>query len=78
MGRRLATTVEISGSGTFGSHRPPEMENTNLSGRANCAPMADGRPKPIEPSPPELIHRRGSLKPINCEAPHLVLADVPW
>ena len=44
------------------------MANTSLSGRANCAPMAAGKPKPMEPRPPELIHRRGSLKRINCAA----------
>ena len=31
------------------------------AGRA-CAPIAAGRPKPMVPSPPELIQRRGSLK----------------
>src|ERR1700691_2442596 len=46
----------------------PTIEKTNLSGRANCAPMADGRPKPIDPKPPELIHKRGELKRINCAA----------
>ena len=46
----------------------PTSANTSLSGRANCAPMAAGRPKPMEPRPPELIHSRGSLKRINCAA----------
>ena len=46
----------------------PTMENTSLSGRANCAPMAAGRPKPMEPRPPELIHSRGELKRMNCAA----------
>ena len=29
---------------------------------ANQAPIAAGRPKPMVPSPPELIHWRGRLK----------------
>ena len=44
------------------------MAKTSLSGRANCAPMAAGRPKPMDPRPPELNHSRGSLKRINCAA----------
>ena len=36
--------------------------------REYCAPKADGTPKPIEPRPPELIHKRGWLKRINCAA----------
>ena len=46
----------------------PTIAKTSLSGRANCAPIAAGRPKPIEPSPPELIHSRGSLKRMSCAA----------
>ena len=30
--------------------------------------MAAGSPKPIEPSPPEVSHSRGSLKRMNCAA----------
>ena len=53
---------------TSGSRRRPRSRTPACPGRANCAPIADGSPKPIEPSPPELIHRRGSLNRMNCAA----------
>jgi len=40
----------------------PAMSITSSSGRATWAPMAAGRPKPIVPSPPEVIQRRGRSK----------------
>ena len=46
----------------------PTIAKTSLSGRANCAPIAAGSPKPIEPRPPEFNQRRGSLKAMNCAA----------
>ena len=37
----------------------PATQHTTRSGQPTAAPIAAGRPKPIVPSPPELIHRRG-------------------
>ena len=37
----------------------PEKHTTLLPGSANAMPIAVGRPKPIVPNPPELIHCRG-------------------
>ena len=39
---------------------------TVLSGCAACAPRAAGKPKPIAPSPPEVIHVRGIVNFQNC------------
>ena len=41
----------------------PVMHATVASGCAICTPIAAGRPKPMVPSPPELIQRSGSSKP---------------
>jgi hypothetical protein len=41
----------------------PARQTTDSSGLATLAPIADGSPKPIVPSPPELIQRRGLSKP---------------
>ena len=38
----------------------PVMHTTVARGWANCTPIAAGSPKPIVPSPPELIQRRGA------------------
>src|ERR1039457_3316134 len=67
MGRPCPIMVESSGMDIWNPPSPTSAK-TSLSGRANCAPIADGRPKPMAPSPPELIHRRGALKRINCAA----------
>ena len=40
----------------------PAMQTTVWSGQPIFAPIAAGRPKPIVPRPPELIHRRGLAK----------------
>ena len=40
----------------------PSMSTKGLSGLAYQAPIAAGRPKPMVPSPPELIHWRGREK----------------
>jgi hypothetical protein len=37
----------------------PETTRVVRSGLPTAAPMPAGRPKPIVPRPPELIHRRG-------------------
>ena len=67
MGRPLLAMVASSGMDIWKPPSPTRAK-TSLSGRANCAPMAAGRPKPMEPRPPELSHRRGSLKRMNCAA----------
>jgi hypothetical protein len=38
----------------------PSTSTTIFSGAATLAPMAEGRPKPIVPSPPDDTHDRGS------------------
>ena len=40
----------------------PAMQTTSWSGQPTAAPIAAGRPKPIVPSPPELIQWRGLAK----------------
>ena len=40
----------------------PATQQTTRSGQPSAAPIAAGSPKPIVPSPPELIQRRGSGK----------------
>src|SRR5256885_2260052 len=40
----------------------PARQTTVSSGFATWAPIAAGRPKPIVPRPPELIHRRGGAE----------------
>ena len=40
----------------------PAMHTTVSSGQPTLAPIAAGSPKPIVPSPPELIQRRGLEK----------------
>ena len=37
----------------------PSMSMTSLSGKAAWAPRAAGKPKPMVPSPPEVMNRRG-------------------
>ena len=46
----------------------PSTSMTILSGRANCAPMAAGRPNPMVPMLPEVSQRRGSRKSEYCAA----------
>ncbi len=46
----------------------PSMSMTVLRGCAACAPIADGRPKPIEPRPPLVTQCRGWLKWKYCAA----------
>ena len=46
----------------------PSMHHTSSSGMATLAPIEAGTPKPIAPSPPELIQVRGRWKRMNCEA----------
>ena len=48
----------------------PATHTTSSSGFATLAPIADGRPKPIVPRPPELIHLRG-LSKWKCCAVHI-------
>jgi hypothetical protein len=60
-GMRFAATV--ASSWMFIWKLPsPSISTNGLSGLANQAPMAAGRPKPMVPSPPELIHCRGREK----------------
>ena len=40
----------------------PVMQATGTSGLASTAPMANGKPTPIVPRPPELTQRRGLSK----------------
>ena len=40
----------------------PSTRTTILSGLATWAPMAEGRPKPIVPSEPEVIIERGWIR----------------
>ena len=44
------------------------MSTTGLFGKAAWAPIAAGRPKPIEPRPPLVIQCRGVLKWKYCAA----------
>ena len=46
----------------------PSMSITSLSRRANCAPIAAGRPKPIVPMLPDVSQSRGSRKSKYCAA----------
>ena len=67
----------VASSCTLSSSEPSPVTHTTVaSGRATCAPMAAGRPKPIVPSPPEVIQRRGCVEAQAVGRPHLVLADV--
>jgi len=60
-GIRLAT--HVASSWLFICTEPsPVMQTTVSSGHPTWAPIAAGRPKPIVPRPPELIHRRGLAK----------------
>src|SRR4051794_41773086 len=47
----------------------PARHATSRSGTATLAPIAEGRPKPIVPRPPELIQRRGGVEWEYCGAP---------
>src|SRR5437879_13790339 len=67
LGRACSATVPSSGIDIWNPPSPTTAK-TSLCGCANCAPMAEGSPKPIAPSPPELIHKRGWLKRISCAA----------
>jgi hypothetical protein len=40
----------------------PTTATTSWSGRASLAPTAEGRPKPIVPKPPLVIHWRSPSK----------------
>ena len=46
----------------------PSMSTTRVSGQAAWAPIAAGRPKPIEPRPPEVIQVRGLVNLVHCAA----------
>ena len=54
----------------------PTMAHTFLSGFANWAPMAAGKPKPMVPAPPLLIQWRFVARPAELGRPHLVLPHV--
>ena len=58
-----SSSTAVASSCTFIRNEPsPETHTTGESGRAACAPSAAGRPKPIVPSPPLVIQRRGGSK----------------
>ena len=46
----------------------PSIATTGRSGTPTLAPIAAGTAKPIVPSPPELIHWRGRVHGISCDA----------
>jgi len=50
------------------SEPSPAMPMTVFFGKAICAPMAAGKPKPIVPSPPEVRKVRGLSYLKNCAA----------
>ena len=47
-----------------------------VSGCANCAPIAAGKPKPIVPAPPLEQPVAVAARQAELRGPHLVLADV--
>ena len=51
------------------------MSITCLSGCAIFAPIAAGYPKPIAPSPADVMKVRGEREIVILARPHLVLAD---
>ena len=60
----MLSSTQVASSWMFMISEPsPARQTTSSSGQATLAPIADGRPKPIVPSPPELIHWRGRVKP---------------
>jgi hypothetical protein len=60
----ICSSTQVANSCTFMISEPsPARQTTSWSGQATFAPIADGRPKPIVPRPPELIHWRGRVKP---------------
>ena len=69
IGRRLLATVASSGIDIWKPPSPTRAK-TRRPGLAICAPIAEGSPNPIEPSPPELSHSLGRLNRRNC-APHI-------
>ena len=75
IGRRYCLQVESSCRHIW-IDDSPVTHATVAPGLASCTPIAAGRPKPIVPSPPELIQRRGSVELVELRRPHLVLADV--
>ena len=59
----IPSCAQVASSCMFICTEPsPAMQTTVSSGHPTFAPIAAGRPKPIVPRPPELIHRRGSAK----------------
>ncbi len=59
----ISCTAAVAISWQFMISEPsPARQTTVSSGQATLAPIAAGRPKPIVPRPPELIHRRGLAK----------------
>ena len=59
----IRCSVHVASSWMFIWIEPsPVMTSDGTSGRATAAPIPAGRPKPIVPSPPELIQRRGLSK----------------
>ena len=67
MGRSQATAVAISWMFIW-MLPSPENTMTSRSGKANWAPIAAGSPKPMVPSPPEVIIDRGFEKPYHWAA----------
>ena len=60
----MPSVTQVAISWMFMISEPsPARQTTLSSGQATLAPMALGRPKPIVPRPPELIHWRGRVKP---------------
>jgi hypothetical protein len=60
----ICSVTQVASSCTVMISEPsPARHTTWSSGHATFAPIADGRPKPIVPAPPELIQRRGCLNP---------------
>jgi hypothetical protein len=60
----ICSVTQVASSWMFMTSEPsPARHTTSWSGTATLAPMALGRPNPIVPRPPELIHWRGRLKP---------------
>ena len=54
----------------------PTIANTSLSGRANCAPIAAGSPKPIDPETAGIEPQPRFVEADELRRPHLMLADV--
>ena len=56
----MSNCLAVASSWMFIWNEPSPVSSTDgTSGMATAAPIAAGSPKPIVPSPPELIQRRG-------------------